>query len=206
MPPEQNIRTGSPVAVMSDDGKNAAAVLAASTSPAVTDPALVVALSPNGGSSFVGLVGGSLASTSVTPTVTAGAYSTGQVIGGVMTFASMARAAGKTGYVTAASASSKVANTVEIDLFIFNATPSNSTTTDHGAFALSSLDFTKLCGVIPLTGWYAGGTPSVGYSDTCRVPAVGLAASSIYVVAVARGAITFTGTSDITFQLVEDQN
>lgn len=153
-----------------------------------------------------GAVVGLLNTVAVTPAVAADGHATGECIGPIMTFAAVARADGKTGYITAAQAITKVANTVQIDLFVFNASPTNSTTADSGAFALHADDMAKLIGVIPISSWYAGGTPGVGFNDTCRVPVDGQAADDVYVVAVARGTITFTGTSDITFKLTMDQN
>lgn len=169
------------------------------------DP-LVFEVQAGAGENVVGTVVGALNTVAVTPAVAADAHAAGDCIGPIMTFAALARADGKTGYVTAAQAITKVANTEQIDLFVFNASPSNSTTTDSGAFSLHVDDMAKLIGVIPVSNWYAGGTPGVGFNDTCRVPVDGQAADDLYVVAVARGTITFTGTSDITFKLTQDQN
>ncbi len=162
-------------------------------------------IATNSGSTDPAPVVGILSTIAVTPTVTAGAYSTGQVIGGVLTVAAILRENTRTGYLTSVRITTKVANTVQIDAFIFNANPTSSTTTDNGAFSLHDSDRAKLKGVVRVDSWVAAGTPSVGYKEA-RVPLTGAAADDIYVVLVIRGAHTPGSTSDLTVEFTADQN
>lgn len=152
---------------------------------------------------------GFLSTVAVTPTVEATPdYSAGDVIGGVMMFAGVLRADTKTAYAVALRIAAKIANTAQIDAFIFNANPSASTTTENGAFVLHATDMPKLKGIIKVEAadWTAGGSAaSVGYKEA-RIPLTGAAADDIYVVMVARGPINLGSTSDLLVELSTDQN
>lgn len=152
---------------------------------------------------------GLLSTVAVTPTVEATPdYSTGDVIGGVMTFASILRADAATGYLTSVRIATKILNVVQIDALIFNANPSGSTVTENGAFAIAVADIPKLKGVVEIEAgdWIAtGAASSVGYKE-CRVPLTGAAADDIYIVLVARGTINLDSTSDLVVEATVDQN
>jgi len=154
-------------------------------------------------------VTGYLATVAVTPTVVASPdYTTGMTMGGIMTFASILRAAGKTAYAVSLRVITKIANTAALDAFVFSASPTASTTTDNAAFLLSATDAPALMGVISLatTDWVSGGTAiSVGYKEA-RIPITGAAATSLYVVLVARGTFNLGSTSDLIVALSTDQN
>lgn len=154
----------------------------------------------------VGEVGGHLATVAVTPTVsTTPAYGTADCVGGVMTVASVARANGKTGYVTYVEVISKTTIASTIDVFIFNANPTASTTTDNAMFVLNSADIGKLCGVAQIDVWVAAGGAVVGVCE-CRVPLHGQTGSDFYAVAVVRGTETLATTSDIIVKFTSDNN
>src|SRR5882757_7510719 len=88
-----------PVAQLYDPVSGALGVIKpASTAPLATDPALVVSISPNSvNANGSGLAANSAPTTNaptsfriaVTPTVTASAYTAGNVLGGIMTFANI---------------------------------------------------------------------------------------------------------------------
>ena len=154
----------------------------------------------------LGEVGGHLATVAVTPTVsTTPAYVTADGVGGVMTVASVARANGKTGYVTYVEVISKTSLASDLDIFIFNATPSSSTTTDNATFVLNSSDISKLCGVAKIDTWIPAGGAVVGVTE-CRVPLHGQTGSDFYAVAVIRGTETLATTSDVIFKFTSDNN
>lgn len=154
-------------------------------------------------------VTGYLATVAVTPTVVATPdYTTGMTMGGIMTFASILRATGKTAYAVSLRVITKIANTAALDAFVFSASPTASTTTDNAAFLLSATDAPALMGVISLatTDWVSGGSAiSVGYKEA-RIPITGAAATSLYVVLVARGTFNLGSTSDLIVALSTDQN
>lgn len=152
---------------------------------------------------------GFLNTVSVTPTVEATPdYSTGDVIGGIMTFAAILRADTKTAYAVSVRLTSKVAaaSMAAIDVYIFNANPSGSTVTENAAFGLADADRAKLKGKISVSTWdVVGAAVSTAYAEG-RVPITGAAADDIYVVMVARGTINLGSTSDLTVELTVDQN
>jgi hypothetical protein len=152
---------------------------------------------------------GTLATVAVTPTVESTPdYSTGDVIGGIMTFATILRADTKTAYAVSVRLTSKVAaaSMAAVDVYFFNASPSGSTTTENGAFVLADADRAKLLGKIAVSTWdVVGSTISTAYAEG-RVPITGAAADDIFVVMVARGTINLGSTSDLTAAVTVDQN
>lgn len=152
---------------------------------------------------------GYLSTVAVTPTVSATPdYSSGDAVGGIMTFASILRADAKTGYAVSARITAKTAaaSMAQIDILIFNANPSSSTVTDNSAFVLADADRAKLKGVIKVTSFDVAGTSaSIGYAEG-RVPATGAAADDLYAVMVARGTINLGATDDLIVELTVDQN
>lgn len=155
----------------------------------------------------LGEVAGHLATVAVTPTVSAApAYSTGDAMGGTQTVATVTRADGKTGYVTDIEIISKVAISSAIDIFVFNASPSGSTTTDNGAFALAAADMSKMCGHARIDTWRACGGTYVAGRVECRIPLHGLAADDFYAVLVVRGTETLGSTSDLVVKFTSDNN
>lgn len=161
-----------------------------------------------------GEVGSNQIRVDVAQTVTASsAYTAGDAIGGLMTIAGASRvsgslgAAGTGGIIQQVAANSKSLQTTQVDVFIFNSNPTGSTCTNKTAFALATADFDKVIGVasIPGTaannsGWFGGGTGSVGQANNLAMAFDLASATSIYACAVARGTPTFTATSDISFK------
>lgn len=142
------------------DGTNTAAIKAASTAPAATDPSLVVAISPNSvnangratsaNSAPVTLPSDASASASATFTPAATSHAAGDVNGGAQQFSSIGLSAGRV-LITSA--------TLEIDggtaeatawtLYLYNVTPP-SATADDGAWDLPSGDRASFLGKVDL--------------------------------------------------------
>jgi len=104
-----------------------ATVKAGSTVAAPTDTGLGLAPLPTGNN------------TAATPTVTAAAYTTNQCIGGFQAL-TLSTAATR---IATFSISSKTGLTGNKIVFFFNANPTSSTCTDHGAFTLNTADLSK---------------------------------------------------------------
>lgn len=147
----------------------------------------------------------------VTPTVTAGAYSSGQVMGGIITLTSILRLANGYGYLPAIGLRCKVTTfTGPVDAFIFSKNPSNGTYTDNATFNLNATDAASLLGVRHLNDLTAGGTGPVSLraayepmpvSNTDTTPT-----SNLYVILVTRAAVTPASTSDISLVATADQD
>lgn len=192
------------------DGTTKAKVEPASTPAATTDAALAVAPIPS--ELHVGETGSNQIAVQVAQTVTASAYTTGNALGGLMTIAGAARvsgtsgASGTGGILMPAMLTSKSVQTVQVDVFFFNANPSGSTCTDKTAFVLAAADAGKVVGVqtIPGTaangaGWFSGGTGSLGIPSYFPISYSLGSATSIFACAVVRGAFTPASTSDVAF-------
>lgn len=150
------------------------------------------------GGSFSAAVTGSGAQVSVTPTVTAGAYSAGNVMGGIMTLAN-ALPANFIG--TLQSLSLKFKGSVQTGAFsvsIFSASPAG-TFADKGAPAIAAADSALLLGTYTLgTPQSALGTHTIYNLDGIAKQIVG-SSTSLYAVVTCNGVpVNPASTSDMS--------
>lgn len=137
------------------------------------------------------------------PAITSGsAYAAGNVVGGLLTFAGMARAAGQGGVLQSALLRDKSGQNASYDLFLFDSAP--TTPSDKTAVALSAADLAKCVGVVPLSGAALGAASTMGV-----ITAAGLglayklgAGTSLYGILVTRGTPTYAGTADVSVDLI----
>ncbi len=138
-------------------------------------------------------------------TVTASsAYSSGNVVGGKITFANAVRVAAQGGIVQSAVLRDKAGQNVSYDLFLFDADPSATTVTDKAAVALNTADLGKGVGVVQFSGVALGAASTMGISTASGQ---GLAfklgsGSSLYAILVTRGTPTYASTSDVSVDLI----
>ena len=160
------------------------------------------------GEAHIGQVGGSSGFSTASPTVQAAAYAAGNCMGtGYMTFAALARANDKTGYIQAATVFSKAAQTAALDLILFGTAPTNSTFTDKSALALAAADLPFVFGVVHISDWTNLGTPGFAQAGNLAIPYRPVSGgTAVYGVLVARAAITPASTSDITVGLRAPQD
>lgn len=245
------------------DGTNSAAIKAASTAAGATDPALVVAISPNNtvpvslasvpshavtnagafavqntaatpvGTNLIGKVGidqttpgttngvqinaalpagtnsigsvvvaPSTTDVAVTPAVTASGYTAGNVIGGIMTFASVLAAGSFNGILQSITAKFKAAAvTGSLEVAIFKASPSNGTYTDKSAATWNAADMANLLGVYTLASANSKlGTMTIYNLDGIGKSLVG-ASQSLFAVVIVDGTPTPASTADFTLEL-----
>lgn len=146
---------------------------------------------------------------SASPTVdTGGAYATGELIGGKLTFTNLLRPTVGTGYLVSVNLVDKAAQAVDLELWLFSSNPTNTTFTDQAAFDLDDADLSKVAAVINLGSAtrFALADNSVHFVGSLALPIRGLNASSqasgtLYGALVARGAYTGASASDITIIL-----
>jgi hypothetical protein len=137
---------------------------------------------------------------SAAPTVSTTAYTSGDCIGGKLTFTGMARANGLTGLVQTAMIQCKSAQTFAADLIIFHTDPSSTTFTDNSALSVNAADFDKVALRIPFVAgdWSSLGTPSIAeVSAQGKLYQAAASSQDLYGVLVARGTPTLASTSDI---------
>jgi hypothetical protein len=150
----------------------------------------------NTGNNNVGRVGSEGISISQTPTVTAGAYSAGDAVGGLLTFANAARVAGYGGVVKDTLIIDDAGQDAQMELWLFNTTFSGLA--DNAPWAPNESDLNNLAGIISTSdgSWFAAGTPSVARVEVSqRYDCTGTSLSGQL---VTRGTPTFTATDDVT--------
>lgn len=176
--------------------------IAVAAAPAITSGATGIAA----GEAHMGEVGGNIISiSSQFGPSSSTTYTAGQVLAGTTELAGMGRIAGGTGLMVGASLELAMAdNTSQVDLVIFSAQPAG-TYTAGATFALDSRDRDKVSKVIKLTDWTSLGA-SDSFGEATPGPkfykcADGTKTTSLWVVAVTRGAITLTSTTSGTLRL-----
>jgi hypothetical protein len=155
---------------------------------------LPAALSSNGGL----LVRDSLLQVNIsqTPTCsTSPAYTAGDAIGGLLTFANAARLSGGSGIIQAITLLCKTPALVPaIDLVLFNQTFTN--TSDNAAFAPSDADMANCIGYIPLTAWSDNANNSIAARFGLGFPFL-LTGTSLFGQMICRSAITLGSPTDL---------
>lgn len=146
------------------------------------------------------IIGAAIASSGIsisqTPTVTAGAYSAGDAVGGLLTFANAARVAGGGGVIKDLIILDDAGQDAELELWLFNATI--TAMADNAAWAPSEADLRKLVAIISTSdgAGFAAGTPSAARVEASQ--RYDLTATSMFGQLVTRGTPTFAATDDVT--------
>lgn len=136
-----------------------------------------------------------------TPAITAGAYSIGDAVGGLLTFANAARESGGGGVIKDVVIVDDAGQDAELELWLFNQT--FTAMADNAAWAPSEADLENLVTVISTEdsaqGWLAAGTPSAIEIEVAR--RYDLAGTSLFGQLVTRGTPTFAATDDVTVKV-----
>jgi hypothetical protein len=137
---------------------------------------------------------------SQTPAVTAGAYSAGDAVGGLLTFANAARVSGDGGVVKSVTIIDDNGQGKIMELWLFDSAPTD--VADNAAWStLAEADMEKLVGIIPtLNGtWYAAGTAKACVIE-CAVR-YDCVATSLYGKLVTRETPSFAAVDDVTVKI-----
>ena len=152
--------------------------------------------------------GGASRYVSATPTIdTGGAYASGDLMGGKLTFTNALRSGVGTGYLAGVNVSDLAAQAVDLDIVIFSANPSATTFTDQAAFDIADADIGKVVAVINL-----GSSSRFAFNDNSvhmigslffplRAGSSAGPAGTLYGAVVARGAYTAATAADIVVTL-----
>lgn len=151
------------------------------------------------GTNAIGSIIGRTTMATVSPPVTSnGAYTAGNVLGGLMSFPIGGAGSGT---LMSLRVTSKSILTTALQAYIFSANPANSTWADKSAPAINPADIASLLAIIPLNVPVSG----LGTHTLWTVGGIGtqFTAAKLYVVLVTVSAatLTSTSTSDITVQL-----
>ena len=132
------------------------------------------------------------------PTITAGAYSANDAVGGLLTFANAARVSGGGGIVKSLIILDDEGQDAELELWLFSVT--FTAMADNDAWAPSEGDMENLVGIVTTTdGAYF--QAAAGARSAARVEAsqrYDLTATSLFGQLVTRGTPTYAATDDIS--------
>jgi len=162
-----------------------------------TAPALVAS------EAHIGEVGSPGTTISQTPTVTVGAYTAGDAVGGLLTFANAARVSGGGGVVKGVLIIDDAGQDAELELWLFNQT--FTAMADNAPWAPSEADLENCIGVVSTAtsdqGWMAAGTPSVCDIEVAK--RYDLVGTSLFGQLVSpTDTPTFAATDDVTVKVM----
>jgi len=158
----------------------------------------VVAALP-AGENHVGQVGGEGTTITQTPTVTAGAYTAGDAVGGLLTFANAARVSGGGGVIKNMLIVDDAGQDAELELWLFNQT--FTALSDNAPWAPAEADLENLICILTTSdgAWFAAGTPSAARVEASQ--RYDLTGTSMFGRLVTRGTPTFAATDDVTIKI-----
>ena len=138
----------------------------------------------------------------VVPTITAGAYSLNDAVGGMLIFGSASKGAGQSGVIEALRIVDRAQQMVALDLFLFD--QAFTAVADNAAFAVSDADMENYIGLIPVSvAHYADLlTNSAASPYSFLLPYVTVGSPNLYGQLVVRsGPPTYVATSDLRIRL-----
>lgn len=134
----------------------------------------------------------------LTPTVTNGAYSAGDIVGALLTFA-VASENAQPVMIDGIQITLKAAVQPNLRIVLLNADPTSTTKTDNAAYSINAADAYKIVRTINLGGAYnTHGTPkeiSIDNLGMAYVP--GASDTNLYALVVDDTGVTLTSTSDM---------
>lgn len=141
----------------------------------------------------------------VVPTISTTAYTAKDNVGGLMTFANAVRTSGGSCSLQAVQIVDQDQERVAIDMALFRA--SITAPTDNAIFAPTDAELDDCVGVVNIVSSdYADfSTNSIASKQNLGL-SMTLAGTDLFVALVARTAMTYTSTSDLTVTLVIDQD
>jgi hypothetical protein len=134
-----------------------------------------------------------------TPTISTGAYASGDLLGTLMKFKSSELSQNQRCVIQSLIVFDKDKENIDVDVVIFESNPSSTTFTDNAALAIADADLDKIAHVESLTSYVDFSDNSVAESQSMTIPVT--FTDSIYVCLVTRGAPTYTATTDISLKL-----
>lgn len=134
----------------------------------------------------------------VTPTVTAGAYSANDVVGGLLTFA-VGDHTGSNGFVGSLVLTDDGDQAAAGKVYLYNAAP--ATINDNDAFAPTDADNKKLIGIVTLASYDQAGADAVSVVNDINYHYTS-ADGNLYGYFVTSGTPTYAAVSNVTVKLI----
>ena len=146
---------------------------------------------------------------SATQVVTASsAYSSGNCVGGLITFTNAANNWGS-GYIESIVVRDKAGQSSNYELWLFDANPAATTVTDKSAIAVNTADLAKCIGVVAMSAVKLGASSTMAVSTATGVFlsfSAGLGNTSLYGILVTRSTPTYASTADVTVAITVNPN
>jgi len=140
----------------------------------------------------------------VTPTVSSSPdYSSGDCIGGLLSFTNAVSEAGRGGLLNKAIVTDQTGSNVAMDLVLFDAALT-TTPVDNDPFDLDDADLSKIVGVFSIVDWSVFADNSVGMIVLEQAFKIS-SGTTLYGVLIARGTLNLATTSDITVRIAIQQ-
>lgn len=137
------------------------------------------------------------------PVIQAAAYSSGNVVGGLITLLTGDATFGAAGFIQNVTITDTDGLSVPLDVFFFTEAPVG-TVTDKTAIALTKFDLqNSAIGVAHVTDWSLGAASTMGVGQATNIAKQFAVApgKKLYAVIVARGAATWTTVSSIALSV-----
>lgn len=135
------------------------------------------------------------------PVITAGAYTSGDNIGGLIKFKGADLFSDGVGFLQSVMLADLAKQNTEIDLILFREKPASTTFTDDAELDIDDADLEKIIGIVTFDDWHSFKDNSIAAEGSLSIP-WNLASSQIYAALVAREAPTFASTSDLLLRIV----
>ena len=131
-------------------------------------------------------------------TVEAGAYSSGDLVGGLLTLSGAF--VGYGGFIQSVVITDLAKQSIGKDVVFFDANPSNTTFTENSALDINDTDLLNVVGVAPVLDWFGFNDNSVGQALNLAM-SFRLAGADLYAAIVERGAPTYASISDLSIRV-----
>jgi hypothetical protein len=146
---------------------------------------------------------------SSTPTITAGAYSANDLVGGKISLTPAARLVSlpsniiPTATIINVILTDKSTQASNTDVIFWSADPSATTFTDNAALTVADADLLNIIGIVTVNSWTTFAANSVGTTTSAVTFPYQLAseASTLYASLITRGTPTYASTSDLTLRV-----
>ncbi|RJO63690.1 MAG: hypothetical protein C4523_19610 [Myxococcales bacterium] len=151
------------------------------------------------GETHVGEVGGNTTIVRLNPTVTAGAYSANDVVGGELTLTNAMRVSGGSGVLHAITVHDAAAQNVALDIYVFDSAPA-ANLADNAAWAWTAGDEDKFLGLVRVAASDYVSAAGDGFVTlrNLGLPVKANGSANLYCYIVTTGTPTYAATTDLT--------
>lgn len=155
----------------------------------------------------VGQTGWSQGDIYINPTVTAGAYAAGEVVGGEITLSNFARLSGRGAHALGVTLVDVSNSGPTLDFLLFNAAPT-AAIADNAAYAWNAADQAKLVMHfrVDATEWTTIGSQRVCSKALSTFPVLPSGSADLYLYMVTLNAVTFAATTDLHVRFGADRS